>query len=46
MSKIVSVKGIVKPRHRVASGQSSNSPDDREIVRQLPFFQELELDLS
>ena len=46
-SKLVSLTGIVKPGHQVASGSSPNSPYERGTLEmQLPFFQKLGLDLS
>ena len=46
-SELVSLTGIVKPGHQVASGNSPNSPYERGTLEmQLPFFQKLGLDLS
>lgn len=46
-SELVSLTGIVKPGHQVASGSSPNSPYERGTLEmQLPFFQKLGLDLS
>ena len=44
---IVSVSGIVKPGHQVASGKAKDSPYELgTIAMQLPFFRDLGLDLS
>ncbi len=41
------VTGVVKPGHQVASGRSKNSPYEKGTLEsQLPYFQELGLDLS
>lgn len=46
-SDLVSLVGIVKPGHQVASGNSPNSPYERGTLEmQLPFFEKLGLDLS
>ena len=46
-SDLVSLTGIVKPGHQVASGFSPNSPYERGTLEmQLPLFQKLGLDLS
>ena len=46
-SDLVSLTGIVKPGHQVASGSSPNSPYEKGTLEmQLPFFQELGLDIS
>ena len=45
--KLISLTGIVKPGHRVASGQAENSPYERGTLEmQLPYFRDLGLDLS
>lgn len=44
---LVSIWGIVKPGHQVASGQAKDSPYERgTIAMQLPFFRDLGLDLQ
>jgi hypothetical protein len=46
-SNLITVTGIVKPGHQVASGQSLNSPYARGTLEmQLPLFRDLGLDLS
>ena len=46
-SDLVSLTGVVKPGHQVASGSSPNSPYERGTLEmQLPWFQKLGLDLS
>ena len=46
-SNLTSIIGIVKPGHQVASGRAENSPYRRGTIEmQLPFFQDLGLDLS
>lgn len=43
----ISLAGVVKPGHRVASGQAEDSPYERgTLSMQLPHFRELGLDLS
>ena len=43
----ISLTGIVKPGHQVASGQAQNSPYERGTLEmQLPYFRDLGLDLS
>ena len=44
---LILLNGIVKPGHRVASGQAENSPYERGTLEmQLPYFRDLGLDLS
>ena len=44
MTEWVQVKGIIRPGHQVASGQSSQSPYPQgTIALQTPFFQSLGL---
>ena len=46
-SNSITLTGIVKPGHQVASGNAQNSPYERGTLEmQLPFFQKLGLDLS
>ena len=46
-SNLISLTGIVKPGHQVASGNASNSPYEHGTLEmQLPFFKDLGLDLS
>jgi len=46
-SNLVTLTGIVKPGHQVASGRGVNSPYERETLEmQLPYFRDLGLDLS
>ena len=46
-SNLITLTGIVKPGHQVASGQSLNSPYARGTLEmQLPCFRDLGLDLS
>lgn len=46
-SKLVALSGIVKSGHLVASGKAKDSPYERGTLEmQLPFFQDLGLDLS
>ena len=46
-SDFITLAGIVKPGHRVASGQAENSPYERGTLEmQLPYFRDLGLDLS
>lgn len=46
-SKLVPLSGIVKSGHQVASGKGQDSPYERGTLEmQLPFFQDLGLDLS
>ena len=46
-SQLISLTGIVKPGHQVASGQGQDSPYERgTLAMQLPFFRELGLDLG
>lgn len=46
-SNFTTLTGTVKPGHQVASGNAKNSPYERGTLEmQLPFFQELGLDLS
>ncbi len=46
-SGLTLVKGIVKQGHQVASGIAEDSPYNQGTIKmQLPFFQELGLDLS
>jgi hypothetical protein len=46
-SNFITVDGIVKPGHQVASGRSKNSPYEKGTLEiQQPYFQELGLDLS
>lgn len=43
----ITVIGVVRPGHQVASGQSKNNPYEKGTLEsQLPYFQELGLDLS
>ncbi|MEO1673010.1 MAG: hypothetical protein AAFR77_19910 [Cyanobacteria bacterium J06631_2] len=43
----ISLTGVVKPGHRVASGQAKDSPYERGTLEmQLPYFRDLGLDLS
>jgi len=47
MTEWVQVKGIIRPGHQVASGQSPQSPYPQgTIALQTPFFQSLGLDLT
>lgn len=46
-SQLVSIIGIIKPGHQVASGRAKDSPYERGTIEmQLPFFRNLGLDLS
>ncbi|MBE9044739.1 hypothetical protein IQ255_10020 [Pleurocapsales cyanobacterium LEGE 10410] len=46
-SNLTTLAGIVKPGHQVASGNAEDSPYERGTLEmQLPFFQQLGLDLS
>jgi len=46
-SNSISLTGIVKPGHRVASGQGENSPYEQGTLEmQLPYFRDLGLDIS
>ena len=46
-SNLLTLTGIVKPGHRVASGQAVDSPYERgTLSMQLPYFRDLGLDLS
>ena len=46
-SKLVSILGIVKPGHQVASGRAKDSPYKQGTIEmQIPFFRDLGLDLS
>ena len=43
----ITISGIIKPGHQVASGMAANSPYAQgTIAMQLPYFQKLGLDLS
>ena len=45
--KFISVSGILKSGHRVASGRAKNSPYERGTIEmQMPYFRDLGLDLS
>ncbi|MFK8183168.1 MAG: hypothetical protein AB8B99_07320 [Phormidesmis sp.] len=47
MSKKTSIKGVIVPGHRVASGQAANSPYPKGTIEmQTPHFQALGVDLS
>ena len=46
-SNLLTLTGIVKPGHQVASGQAVDSPYERgTLSMQLPYFRDLGLDLS
>ena len=46
-SNLLTLTGIVKPGHQVASGQAVDSPYERgTLSMQLPYFHDLGLDLS
>ena len=46
-SNLVTLTGIVKPGHQVASGQAVDSPYERGTLEmQLPYFRDLGLDIS
>lgn len=46
-SNLVTLTGIVKSGHQVASGRAENSPYERGTLEmQLPCFRDLGLDLS
>ncbi|MGF1457871.1 MAG: hypothetical protein ACFBSG_02475 [Leptolyngbyaceae cyanobacterium] len=43
----ITVNGLVKPGHQIASGKSENSPYEKGSLEiQLPYFQKLGLDLK